>query len=81
MSFSKLIIQKVWDKSSAVRGQNADTHRRDDTGQIIYRDSYGKTSDMGWEIDHKNPVSKGGTDNLRNLRSLNWKSNRQKSDE
>ena len=33
---------------------------------------------MGWEVDHKNPVDKGGTDNLKNLQPLQTKENRTK---
>ncbi len=37
---------------------------------MIYRRSYGKDSKMGWEVDHKKPVDKDGSDNLRNLQPL-----------
>jgi hypothetical protein len=40
--------------------------------------SYGTHGEYGWEIDHRNPVSKGGTDNARNLRILNHASNARK---
>ena len=46
----------------------------------MYKSSYGRQSDMGWEIDHKHPISKGGTDNSNNLHAVQWKENRQKSD-
>ena len=35
---------------------------------------------MGWEIDHRHPKSKGGTDCPRNLQAVQWKENRTKSD-
>ncbi|MFN7825163.1 MAG: HNH endonuclease signature motif containing protein [Pseudobdellovibrionaceae bacterium] len=42
---------------------------------------YGNTeSDFGWEIDHINPVSNRGGDDISNLQPLQWKNNRQKSD-
>jgi len=31
-----------------------------------------------WEIDHKNPKDKGGSDQLRNLQPLYWEENREK---
>ena len=41
---------------------------------------YGRTdSDRGWEIDHIVPVKEGGTDDLCNLRPLQWENNRRKS--
>ena len=45
----------------------------------MYRSSYGKQSDMGWEVDHRHPVSKGGTDSSRNLQAVQWEENRSKS--
>ena len=38
-----------------------------------------KMSDMGWEVDHRHPVSKGGTDSSRNLQAVQWEENRSKS--
>ena len=47
---------------------------------MIYKPSYGKQSEMGWELDHKFPKSKGGTDSSRNLQAVQWEENRKKSD-
>ncbi len=77
---SKKIVEKVWDKGHTVRGKNPETWRKDDEGNVIRRSSYGTQGDYGWEIDHKNPVSRDGTDNMRNLRPLHWEDNREKSD-
>ena len=46
----------------------------------MYKPSYGRQSEMGWEIDHKHPISKGGTDTPNNLYAVQWKENRKKSD-
>ena len=35
---------------------------------------------MGWEVDHRHPVSKGGTDSTKNQQAVQWKENRIKSD-
>ena len=68
----------VWDKGDKVRGKNPDLYRRDELGNIIYYPSYGKDSEMGWQIDHIKPKAKGGGDNLGNLRPLQSDANRQK---
>ena len=69
----------VWDKGRKIRGKDSDLYRKDKLGNTMYYHSYGKTSDMGWEIDHSKPQSKGGTDHLNNLQPLNTNANRQKS--
>jgi len=72
-------LDQIWDKGHRMRGKDPEHYRKDDLGNVMFRPSYGKLSDMGWEVDHKNPVDKGGTDNLRNLRPLNTAANREKS--
>ena len=78
--FTPAEIQAVWEKGRVIRGENPALYRQDQCGAIIFRSSYGKRTDMGWEIDHKNPVSRGGTDNIRNLQPLQWANNRRKGD-
>jgi 5-methylcytosine-specific restriction endonuclease McrA len=73
-------LNKIWDKGTKVRGKNPDLYRKDSAGKKIYKPSYGKTSAMGWEVDHKKPRAKGGTDNIRNLVPKHWTLNRRKSD-
>lgn len=80
-SFNDDIIQKVWDKCVPVPGKDGETHRFDVCKTIIHRYSYGKESQMGWEIDHIKPVSKGGTDSLSNLQALQSNLNAQKGDD
>lgn len=80
MRASKKLIETVWEKADTIRGRDEGVWRKDDEGNVIRHGSYGTVGDYGWEIDHKNPVSKGGTDNIRNLRPLHWEENREKSD-
>jgi 5-methylcytosine-specific restriction endonuclease McrA len=81
LEFSDIAVDEVWEKGEIVPGKDPDLYRRDVTGRIIYKPSYGMNSRMGWEIDHKKPISKGGTDNLRNLQPLQTGQNRKKGDQ
>jgi hypothetical protein len=55
--------------------------RVDRYGAIIIWSHYGnRQSQFGWELDHKIPVSRGGTDSFFNLQVLHWKNNLTKSD-
>ena len=72
-------LDKIWEKGAKVGGKSAQLYRRDEEGRIIYKHSYGKTSSMGWEVHHKRPRSKGGTDSTRNLIPLHCRSHRGKS--
>jgi 5-methylcytosine-specific restriction endonuclease McrA len=77
---SKKTIDTVWEKAKPIRGKNPDAWRRDSEGQKIRRGSYGTQGKFGWDVDHKNPKSRGGSDNPRNLQPLHWKENREKGD-
>ncbi|NQT55862.1 MAG: HNH endonuclease [Desulfobacteraceae bacterium] len=72
-------IQEVWERGKKIPGKDSVLYREDAAGNVIYRPSYGKNSEMGWQVDHKNPVDKGGTDNLRNLQPLQTEENKEKS--
>lgn len=71
---------QVWGKGQKIRGKDPDLYRRDKLGNEMYKPSYGKASEMGWEIDHGKPQSRGGTDHLNNLQPMNTTANRQKGD-
>jgi len=71
-------VNEVWEKAKRIPGKDPNLFRHDATGKEIYKPSYGKNSEKGWEVDHKKPVDKGGTDNLRNLQPLQTKENKEK---
>jgi 5-methylcytosine-specific restriction endonuclease McrA len=77
---TKAQIEATWERTPKVRGKDPDLYRRDSMGNEIYKPSYGKQSEKGWEVDHKNPKANDGTDHGRNLQALQWEANRKKSD-
>ena len=74
-------IEWCWEQAATIPGQDPNLYRRDEKGKQIFKPSYGKNSAQGWQIDHRNPVAKGGSDHRRNLRALNTKNNQKKSDD
>ena len=70
----------AWNNAHTIRGKNPDVYRKDDYGNVMYKNSYGLKSQMGWEVDHSHPVAKGGTDSPKNLQAVQWEENRAKSD-
>jgi 5-methylcytosine-specific restriction endonuclease McrA len=77
---SKKDIEAAWERLPTIRGKDPDKVRRDETGKEILKSAYGTTKKGNWQIDHRNPLSRGGSDDARNLRALNTKSNQRKSD-
>lgn len=78
---SKEQIDKVWNKAKPIRGKNPVVWRCDPYGNVIRQPSFRTEGEYGWEIDHKKPKEKGGTDDPRNLQPLHWEENRKKSDQ
>jgi 5-methylcytosine-specific restriction endonuclease McrA len=74
-------IHNVWEKAKPIRGKNPDVWRHDPYGNVIRKPSFGTEGKYGWEIDHKKPKEKGGTDDPRNLQPLHWEENRKKGDQ
>ncbi len=73
-------IDRAWDKGKEIRGKNPEVWRRDPYGNTIRKASYGTRGEYGWEVDHKKPSSKGGSDSPRNLQAVHWEENREKGD-
>ncbi len=71
----------VWQRGITVEGYNPDLYRKDVCGAWIMYSEYGKTSVFGWEIDHIYPKSKGGDENLINLRPMHHRNNVSKADD
>jgi len=68
----------AWGKADTIRGKNPDEYRRDSVGNTIYYSSYGKTSTMGWELDHVKAQANGGSHHPRNIQALQTSANRSK---
>jgi 5-methylcytosine-specific restriction endonuclease McrA len=73
------IKDKLWEKAKIIPNKNKNLYRKDPNGDILYKKSISKYTNMGSEIDHIKPKSKGGSDNIRNLQLLKTSSNRSKS--
>jgi len=71
---------QAWEKAKRIRGKNPKVWRKDKYGNKIKYGSYGTKGEYGWELDHKNPKDKGGSDTNRNRQALHWEENRKKSD-
>ena len=68
--------EAVWAKASKVRGKDPSMYRKDVYGNVCYKPSQGKDTKMGWNVDHKRPSSKGGSDSLRNLQLMQSSKNK-----
>ncbi|GKX46100.1 HNH endonuclease [Pectobacterium carotovorum] len=80
-NWTKEKIQAVWEKGAKVKDVDANMYRKDQCGAWMKRDEYGNRGhNEGWEIDHITTISKGGTDELSNLRPLQWANNAGRSD-
>ena len=77
---TKKQIEAAWEKASKIRGSNPDLYRKDDFGNVIYKPSHGKQGEKSWEVHHVNPQAKGGSDDPRNLKALQWEKNRELGD-
>ena len=78
MNYDENTIEEVWKKGKISPDNSPGVFRKDECGAWIKRAEYGnRQSQYGWEIDH---ISPDGSDNLSNLRPLQWENNVDKSD-
>jgi len=75
---SKRQRETAWNNTPKVRGKNPNLYRRDVYGNELYKPAYGKIGTKGWEVDHSNPQSRGGTNSSRNLQAMHPRANRSK---
>lgn len=70
----------AWNNAySPPSGYDGRLYRLDSCGALIYWPSYGKSTDMGWEVDHVYPEDKGGKNDLVNLRAMQHANNSSKN--
>ena len=70
----------MWEKAKPMRSKSPGQYQRDPGGRTTPRDSCGKESAAGWEIDHIKPKARGGFDRIRNLQALQWATNSEKDE-
>lgn len=74
-------IEGAWEKGIIDPYNDPNIFRKDYAGAWIQKDQHGKHSVYGWEVDHRNPLSNGGTYNPKNLEPLHWQNNKTKGDD
>lgn len=79
--YSNETLLAVWLKAEEVNGYDSRIWRKDLAGAWIRYDHFGMKDTFGWQIDHRLPRSRGGTDNIRNFFPLQRENNLEKSDE
>jgi 5-methylcytosine-specific restriction endonuclease McrA len=81
MGYTHQQLSDVWAKGTVDPNNDPQKYRKDQCGAWIAWSAYGnRDSEYGWEVDHIKPESNGGTDELTNLRPLQWQNNVSKQD-
>ena len=80
MAFTMEQIDAVWTMGQIVKGSDPGSWRKDECNAWIKYSDYGKhNSQYGWEINHIISGEHEGSENLTNLRPLQWENNVLKS--
>jgi hypothetical protein len=79
--FSEAQIQAVWEKGNEVENYEPNDYRKDVVGAWMQRTQYGQKTKLGWSVDHVYPESKGGDEDIDNLRPMHWENNLSKSND
>jgi hypothetical protein len=67
-------IQEVWRKGQIAGKLNPEKWRVDACGAWISREQFGNKGSMyGWVLGHVTPLDRGGSDDISNLRPLQWR--------
>ena len=74
--FSQAKILAIWEKAQTIPGVNPSQVRKDKFGKEIAYEAYGLDSPKGWNIHHKTPLEKGGSNDIGNLEPLHWKNHK-----
>lgn len=67
---------KVFNLATPIRGMDSNLYRKDPYGNVMYKHSHGKSTPMGWDVDHIKPQSRDGSDSIGNLQALNSSKNK-----
>ena len=79
MSYSHEELSQIWVKGAVIPDYDPNVWRRDVYGSAMRWTDYGNTDSVyGWEVDHIISKDDGGSDELYNLRPMQWKNNRRK---
>ena len=74
--YTDVELRTIWKKGRIIPKRNASEWRKDDLGnRIRFSDHGNRNSDFGWEVDHIIRIADNGTNDLSNLRPLQWESN------
>lgn len=80
-AWSETTKKSVWEKGTVIPDYSKEVWRYDKCGNPMKWSEHGnRDSPYGWEIDHINPVSNNGSDDLPNLQPLTWQNNASKGD-